>query len=73
MTREEKLASIYRGGTVYRPLQEEKSILLEVQLGCSWHKCAFCDFTRDHFELLPLEEVRRATGAPVAIHQDDAY
>ena len=58
MTREEKLASIYRGGTVYRPLQEEKSILLEVQLGCSWHKCAFCDFTRDHFELLPLEEER---------------
>ena len=32
MTREEKLASIYRGGTVYRPLQEENSILLE----CSW-------------------------------------
>ena len=30
MTREEKLASIYRGGTVYRPLQEENSILLEV-------------------------------------------
>ena len=41
MTREEKLASIYRGGTVYRPLQEENSILLEVQLGCSWHKCHF--------------------------------
>ena len=31
-----------------------------MQLGCSWHKCAFCDFTRDHFELLPLEDVRRA-------------
>lgn len=59
MTREELYASLYQNGTVYRPLQEEKSILLEVALGCSWHKCAFCDFTRDHFELLPLETIRR--------------
>lgn len=59
MTREELYASLYQNGTVYRPLQEEKSILLEVALGCSWHKCAFCDFARDHFELLPLETIRR--------------
>lgn len=59
MTREELYASLYQNGTVYRPLQEEKSILLEVALGCSWHKCAFCDFTRDPFELLPLETIRR--------------
>ena len=42
MTREEKYASIFQNETVYRPLQEDGSVLLEVSLGCSWHKCAFC-------------------------------
>ena len=56
MTREEEFASLYRNGTVYRPLQEEHSILVEVGLGCGWHKCAFCDFTRDPFCWIPLEE-----------------
>lgn len=60
MTREELYASLYQNGTVYRPLQEEQSILLEVAVGCSWHKCAFCDFTRDPFALLPLETIRRS-------------
>lgn len=55
MTREEEFASLYRNGTVYRPLQEEHSILVEVGLGCGWHKCAFCDFTRDPFCWIPLE------------------
>ena len=59
MTREEKLASLYQGSTVYRPLGEEDSILVEAALGCSWRKCAFCDFTRDPFQLLPLETVRQ--------------
>lgn len=59
MTREEKLASLYQGATVYRPLGEENSILVEVAMGCSWSKCAFCDFTRDPFGLIPLETVRQ--------------
>ena len=60
MTREEEFASLYRNGTVYRPLQEEHSILVEVGLGCGWHKCAFCDFTRDPFCWIPLEEVHHS-------------
>lgn len=59
MTREEKLASLYQGTTVYRPLQEEHSILVEAAVGCSWRKCAFCDFTRDPFGLIPLETMRQ--------------
>ncbi len=60
MTREEKYASIFQNETVYRPLQEDGSVLLEVSLGCSWHKCAFCDFTRDEFRLLPMETIRHS-------------
>ncbi len=30
MTREEKLAALYQGSTVYRPLGEEDSILAEL-------------------------------------------
>ena len=60
MTREEQYASMFQQETVYRPLQEEDSVLLEVSLGCSWHKCAFCDFTRDPFRLLPLETIRQS-------------
>ena len=59
MTREEKLAALYQGSTVYRPLGEEDSILAEIAVGCSWRKCAFCDFTRDPFGLIPLETVRK--------------
>ena len=57
MTREEKLASIYRGGTVYRPLQEENSILLEVQLDAAGTNAPSA-ISHGSFELLPLEEVR---------------
>ncbi|MGD9559058.1 MAG: radical SAM protein [Oscillospiraceae bacterium] len=52
--------SIYRHDIVYRPIVEEDCILLEVATGCSYHRCAFCDFARDKFEWIPMEEIRQS-------------
>lgn len=59
MTREEMYASIYSHDTIYIPPHEETSGALEVSLGCSWRRCAFCDFAKDEFRLHPLEDVER--------------
>ena len=48
---------LYTEKEVYRPFWEKDSALLETELGCSWHKCAFCDFTKDDFYIFPLEEI----------------
>ena len=48
---------LYTEKEVYRPFWEKDSALLETELGCSWHKCAFCDFTKDDFYIFPLEEL----------------
>ena len=58
-TREELYRSIYTHDTIYIPPHEETSGALEAALGCSWHRCAFCDFAKDPFRLIPLEEVER--------------
>ena len=57
MTREELYQSIYTHDTIYLPPHEECSAALEVQLGCSWHKCTFCDFTKDKFTVHPIEKI----------------
>ena len=57
MTREELYQSIYTHETIYIPPQEEGSAALEVALGCSWHKCTFCDFARDEFCIHPLSRI----------------
>ncbi|MGN1267025.1 MAG: radical SAM protein [Dorea sp.] len=57
MTREEIYQSIYTHDTIYLPPHEERCAPLEVSLGCSWHKCTFCDFTKDKFQIHPLEKI----------------
>lgn len=57
MTREELYQTIYTHDTIYIPPHEEGSAPLEVALGCSWHKCTFCDFARDTFCIHPLEKI----------------
>lgn len=42
---------------VYAPLLEQESILLAVSEGCSYGKCAFCDFANDNYTVFPLEWV----------------
>lgn len=58
MTREELYSTIYTHETIYRPPEEANSALLEVALGCSWGKCAFCDFAKDPFSVLPMDQIR---------------
>lgn len=57
MTREELYASIYTHDTIYQPPWEEGVPALEVALGCSWHKCLFCDFAKDPFQIHPLDKI----------------
>lgn len=59
MTREELYQSIYTHDTIYLPPHEERSAPLEVQLGCSWHRCTFCDFTKDRFTIHPIEKIEQ--------------
>lgn len=51
---------LYRSQEIYRPPLEATSAFLEVTSGCSYHKCAFCDFLRDPFVVIPLDEVKRS-------------
>ena len=42
---------------IYLPIWEEGDIPLEVQLGCAWHRCKFCDFANDLRHVFSLPEV----------------
>lgn len=57
MTREELYQTIYTHDTIYLPPREEGSATLEICLGCSWHKCTFCDFAKDRFRIHPLSKI----------------
>lgn len=59
MTREEIYKLIYTHDTIYRPPHEHGSVALEVELGCSWGKCTFCDFTKDKFQIHSLERIEQ--------------
>ena len=48
---------LYSSEEVYRPIFERDSALLEVQIGCSWGRCKFCDFPNDGYREIPLEEI----------------
>ncbi len=57
MTRHEIFELLYDDPEVYRPPFEADSALLEVTHGCSWGKCAFCDFARDAYYHFDMEDV----------------
>lgn len=59
MTNEELYASLFSHDTIYIPPHEETSAPLEVALGCSWHKCRFCDFAKDKFCIHPIEKIEQ--------------
>ena len=50
---------LYSEKEIYRPFWERNSAFLEVETGCSWHRCAFCDFARDSFSLFPIDEIQK--------------
>ena len=57
MLREDLYQSIYTHDTIYLPPHEQTTAALEVSLGCSWHKCTFCDFAKDTFCIHPIEKL----------------
>lgn len=59
MTRQEIFAQLYSTEEVFRPPLESSSALLEVAQGCSYGKCFFCDFTRDAYIEMSMEDIER--------------
>ena len=47
----------FTGEEIYLPIWEEGAVPLEVQLGCTWHRCKFCDFANDARHVFSLPEV----------------
>ena len=47
----------FTGDQIFLPIWEEGSIPLEVQLGCGWHRCKFCDFANDPRHIFSLPEI----------------
>ena len=71
MTREELYQSIYTHDTIYLPPHEQATAALEVSLGCSWHKCTFCDFAKDTFRIHPLERLEHDLKILAKLRPDD--
>ena len=67
---DEVMKILYTHDTIYVPPTEEGDIPLEVGLGCSWHKCVFCDFARDKFCIHPIEKIQNSLYYLQQIHRD---
>lgn len=49
---------MHYSGSVYRPPSEAHSLIVQVTLGCSHNKCAFCNMYKDKtFSIVPIEQV----------------
>lgn len=57
LNKQTKEVRLYSGEEVYCPYWEEGNPMLEIGLGCSWHRCKFCYFTNDGFSTFPLDEI----------------
>lgn len=71
MTREELYQSIYTHDTIYLPPHEQTTAALEVSLGCSWHRCTFCDFAKDNFQIHPIEKIEHNLRVLAALRPED--
>ena len=71
MTREELYQSIYTHDTIYLPPHEQATAALEMSLGCSWHKCTFCDFAKDAFRIHPMERIVHDLKILAQLRPDD--
>ena len=49
---------MHYSGSVYRPPSEAYSLIVQVTLGCSHNKCAFCNMYKDKtFSICPIDQV----------------
>lgn len=49
---------MHYSGSVYRPPSEAYSLIVQVTLGCSHNKCAFCNMYKDKpFSIVPMEQI----------------
>lgn len=49
---------MHYSGSVYRPPSEAYSLIVQVTLGCSHNKCAFCNMYKDkQFSICPIDQV----------------
>jgi radical SAM superfamily enzyme YgiQ (UPF0313 family) len=71
VTREELYQSIYTHDVIYLPPHEEETAALEVALGCSWHKCTFCDFANDEFHIHPLSKIEENLRGLAQLRPED--
>ena len=50
---------MHYSGSVYCPPREAHSLIIQVTVGCSHNKCAFCNMYKDKkFSITPMEQVR---------------
>ena len=49
---------LHYSGAVYRPPSEAYSLIIQVTVGCSHNKCAFCNmYKAKQFAITPIEQV----------------
>lgn len=54
---------------VFRPPGEAQSAILQVTIGCSWNKCAFCEmYTSKKFSVRPFEQIKSDIGKLARIY-----
>ncbi|WP_350454417.1 radical SAM protein [Slackia heliotrinireducens] len=62
---------LFTGDQIYMPIWEGRtSAPLEVQLGCSWHRCKFCDFANDERYVFSLPEIAAKAQMLIPYAQD---
>ncbi|MDO5755034.1 MAG: radical SAM protein [Tissierellia bacterium] len=62
---------LYSRDTIYRPITEENSVFLEVQQGCSYGGCAFCDFGKDEYRVFSLDDIATKIHLLKEIYTDE--
>ncbi|MCD4744716.1 MAG: radical SAM protein [Bacteroidales bacterium] len=56
---------------VFRPPSEAYSLIIQLTIGCSWNKCAFCEmYTSKKFRIRPINEIFAEIDKTAEIYPD---